>query len=127
MNASVLTIRGRVESRWVRGGGDGTRESVAASAAALVKLRVRVPTGVGATVRVPLAERNVDGVEIHAATAARWESRMIWPRSGAFGADEQDEEAAAGALVVTGVDGDGVLVAVPSGVHEFVVSERSGS
>lgn len=128
VNASVLTIRGRVESRWVRGGGDGTGGSGKAAATtattALIRLQVRVPTSVGATIRVPLAERDVASVEIRAASAkSGGETRIIWPRSGSSGAKEE-QVATGGALLVTGVDGDGVLVSVPSGVHEFVVRER---
>ena len=74
---------------------------------------------------MPLAERDAASVEIRtSSTMPGGETRIIWPHSMSSGAIDEAQEATGGALLVTGVDGDGVLVEVPSGVHEFVVRER---
>ena len=98
VNASVMTVRGRFESSWVRG--DITSNEP------LLRLAVRVPAGATALVHVPLLGRGTRSASIRDELSGE----SLWPPKGEV----------AGVFSVEGGD-DEVRLSVGAGVFRFVV------
>lgn len=70
VNQTVQTVRGRVDSRWVRGGAKGV----------VLRLNVRVPTATAAIVRLPLLGRKAAEVSVDVDDGEDGGRRVrIWP------------------------------------------------
>ena len=148
VNASVMTVRGLVESSWVRyggssdsGGDSGERgqeqdqERVVTdvahtntSGSVFLRLRVRVPTGVHATVRLPLLGRRASKVRVRCTeekaaegggVAGAVSSLSVWPSF-------TSPPSSVARLVAAGVDGVETAV-MPGGEEEVVVAVRAGA
>ncbi len=129
VNASVMTVRGRFASSWVRGAaGEGDK------AAPLLRLTVRVPAGASALVRVPLLGRRAEAVALDEERSGvrLWAERPLVavcapPLLSALCARRYDEIVEAEVeSAVTGVLGlesgdDDIVVEVAGGVYALVV------
>ena len=113
VNASVSTIRGRVESAWSRSAAAAEANNDAAAGVELLRLHVRVPTGTQAEVQLPLLGRAAGAVLVHESQAG-----MLWPRSA--------EPVGAGVGTVDASAGK-VHIAIAAGAYTFILRTRGVS
>jgi alpha-L-rhamnosidase len=129
-NASVLTVRGRIDSSWIRvdAGAQPARKAagiLSAPPAVGARLRVRVPVGVRALVRLPLLGYDAESVTVEWVDAEEG-GRPIWPQGARTGST-----GGRGLLSIETSQedggGKGLLVTVLAGAYEFLVTGPKAS